>query len=183
MRYSTKIFYSLVFLFPLATGNFNAKAQSYKLDTIVYRGDPAKFINLVFMGDGFQTTQLTTYLENVRKLNNYLFSISPFTEYTNFFNVFAISVPSPESGASHPGTASDESSSGNQPVVSVNTSFNSTFDYAAIHRLLVPQNYSAIYDVLTNNAPYYDEFSCWLIQNIMGSGRILRLVFMLLPLK
>jgi hypothetical protein len=172
-----------VFLFPLATGNFNAKAQSYKLDTIVYRGDPAKFINLVFMGDGFQTTQLTTYLENVRKLNNYLFSISPFTEYTNFFNVFAISVPSPESGASHPGTASDESSSGNQPVVSVNTSFNSTFDYAAIHRLLVPQNYSAIYDVLTNNAPYYDEFSCWLIQNIMGSGRILRLVFMLLPLK
>ena len=157
MRYSTNIFYSLVFSCLLVTGNFNAKAQSFKLDTIVYKGDPAKFINLVFMGDGFQAAELTTYLESVRKLNNYLFSISPFSEYVNFFNVFAISVPSQESGASHPGTASDESTSGNQPVVSVNSSFNSTFDYAAIHRLLVPQNYSAIYDVLANNAPYYDE--------------------------
>src|SRR5688572_16206063 len=157
MTYSTRILKRFVILSLLATGNFTTEAQSYKVDTIVYNGDPARFINLVFMGDGFQTGALDSFLASARNLNNYLFSITPFTQYRNFFNVFAISSPSPESGANHPGTATDESSSGNQPVVSVNTMFNSTFDYAAIHRLLVAQNYSAIFDVITDNAPYYDQ--------------------------
>ena len=141
----------------LIPGVTKLSGQQFKLDTIVFNGDPGKFINLVFLGDGFQAAELPAYLENARKLNDYLFSISPFTEYRNFFNVFAISVASAESGASHPGTATDESSSGNQPIVSVNTTFNSTFDYASIHRLLVPQNYAEIFSVLTNNAPFYDE--------------------------
>ena len=141
----------------LANGLHKTQAQQYKLDTIVFHGDPAKYINLVFLGDGFQTAELNDYLENARKLNNYLFSISPFSEYGNFFNVFAISVASPQSGASHPGTATDEPPAGSHPVVSVNTAFNSTFDYAAIHRLLVPQNNTEIFNVLTNNTPFYDQ--------------------------
>ncbi len=157
MSHSKKIFYRILVFFLFSTGHFYLRAQSFKLDTIVYKGDPAHYINLVFLGDGFQTAQLPSYLENVRKLNNYVFSISPFAEYSNFFNVFAISVPSSESGANHPGTATDESSSGNQPVLSVNTAFNSTFDYAAIHRLLVPQNFAAIYDVLNKSLPFYDQ--------------------------
>jgi len=156
MRYSPKILCCLLILFLFSTGNFSASAQAFKIDTIVYKGDPARFVNLVFLGDGFQTAELRTYLENVRDLNNYVFSISPFAEYKNFFNVFAISVPSPES-ANHPGTATDESTSNNQPVLSVNIAFNSTFDYAAIHRLLVPQNFAAINDVLNNNLPFYDQ--------------------------
>src|SRR4030095_12880833 len=157
MSCSTRILKTFVLIALLATSVTETQAQQYKLDTIIYNGSPDKYINLVFLGDGFQPAELPVYLENTRKLSNYLFSISPFSGYRHFFNVFAINVASPESGASHPGTATDESSSGNQPVVSVSTTFNSTFDYAAIHRLLVPQNYSEVVNVLTNNAPFYDE--------------------------
>ena len=157
MCYSTRILNRCVLLLLLTAGYCNAMAQPYKVDTIVYKGDPAKFINLVFLGDGFRDAELNSYLANVRVLNDYLFSITPFTEYRNFFNVFAVSVASQESGANHPGNATDESSSGNQPVLSVNTAFNSTFDFAAIHRLLVPQNYTAIFDAVGNNTPFYDE--------------------------
>ncbi len=141
----------------LYTSVMEVSAQQYKVDTVVFNGDPGKYINLVFLGDGFQTPELNSFVDNAEKLSDYLFSISPFTEYRKFFNVFAISVPSPESGANHPGTATDESSSNNQPVATVNNAFNSTFDYAAIHRLLVPQNYSEIFNVLANNAPFYNE--------------------------
>ena len=37
------------------------------------------------------------------------------------------------------------------------TYFNSTFDYYNIHRLLVPQDYTAIYNVLSENTPFYDQ--------------------------
>lgn len=157
MNYSNRIVKNFVLIVSLTLAVGTTTAQQYKVDTIVYNGSPDKFINLVFLGDGFRAAELPVYLENARKLSNYLFSISPFSEYSHFFNVFAISVASPESGANHPGTATDESSSSNQPVASVNTTFNSTFDYASIHRLLVPQNYSAVFNAVASNAPFYDE--------------------------
>jgi len=163
MNYSNRIVKNFVLIVSLTLAVRTTTAQQYKVDTIVYNGSPDKFINLVFLGDGFRAAELPVYLENARKLSNYLFSISPFSEYSHFFNVFAISVPSPESGANHPGTATDESSSGNQPVASVNTTFNSTFDYASIHRLLVPQNYSAVFNAVASNAPFLTRYSWWSI--------------------
>ena len=157
----TRIFKSFFiyffYVFPLLTVTSEVKGQVFAIDTIMYNGDPNKLINMVFMSDGFQAAELPDYKTKVQNLSNYLFTISPFSEYKNYFNVFAIRVPSSQSGANHPGTASDESSSGGQPVMSVSTYFNSTFDYFSIHRLLVPQNFSAINTVLVNNFPLYDQ--------------------------
>ena len=135
----------------------DAQAQTFVVDTIQYNGNSNKFINLVFMGDGFQSSELNAYKTNVQNCVNYLFSISPFMEYRNYFNVFAIRVPSVQSGANHPGTASDEGSSSGQPTANVNTYFNSTFDYGSIHRLLVPQSGGEVYTTLANNLPQYDQ--------------------------
>ncbi|HLG36432.1 MAG TPA: M64 family metallopeptidase, partial [Bacteroidia bacterium] len=132
-------------------------AQTFQVDTIWYSGSPDKYINLVFMGDGFQASEFATYALNVQSFTNYLFTTSPFMEYQKYFNVFAINVPSTESGADHPRTASDCPSATSQPVLFVNTYFNSTFDYGSIHRLLVPTNGSAINTVLLNNFPQYDQ--------------------------
>lgn len=133
------------------------QAQVFSVDTVLYNGSSSKLINLVFMGDGFQGSEMNSYIDNVRTVSNYLLNTSPFAEYKNYFNVFAISVPSSQSGANHPGTASDESSSGGQPALTVNTYFNSTFDYSSIHRLLVPRNYTALNNVLFTNFPFYDQ--------------------------
>ncbi len=131
-------------------------AQPFAVDTMMYNGDPAKFINIVYLGDGFRDEELAAYLDNVYVLTDYLFSRSPFREYIAYFNVFAISVPSAESGTTHPGTATDV----NEPVfpvAHVHTYFSSSFDRNSIHRLLVPQNFSAVNSVLINHFPQYDQ--------------------------
>ena len=155
-RMFKSIFIYFFYLFPVLTVTSEIKAQVFVVDTILYNGDPNKFINMVFMSDGFQEAELSDYKTKVQNLSNYLFTIPPFSEYKNYFNVFAIRVPSLQSGADHPGTASDEVPGG-QPVLLVSTYFNSTFDFGSIHRLLVPQNSSAINAVLVNNFPLYDQ--------------------------
>lgn len=131
-------------------------AQVYPVDTLQYQGAGSQFINLVFLGDGFQTSEAEAYNTAARQLTNYLFSVSPFMEYRNYFNVFAIRVPSVQSGADHPGNAYDEGS-GTQPVLTVNTYFSSTFDYGGIHRLLVPTDYTSVNNVLLANFPLYHQ--------------------------
>lgn len=132
------------------------RAQLYDVDTLLYHGDVTRFINFVILSDGYRNTQLDTFVENAQTVSDYLFSISPFAEYKSYFNVFAIKVPSPESGADHPATATDVTEPV-IPVAMVNNNFNSTFDYFNIHRLLVPQNYQAINSALLNNMQHYDQ--------------------------
>lgn len=62
-----------------------------------------------------------------------------------------------ESGAKHPGNASDEATSGGQPIANPDNIFQSTFDYSLIHRLLVPQNTGLINTILANNLPDFDQ--------------------------
>jgi len=133
------------------------RAQVFQVDTVVYNGDPGKFINFVFLGDGYPEQELDGYARDVRNMSNYLFSVPPFREYRNYFNVFAIRVPSAESGASHPLTAPDCPSPGVHPQVTVNTYFGSRFDVSSIHRLLVAQNTSAINAVTLANFPGFDQ--------------------------
>ena len=131
-------------------------AQVFQVDTILYNGNPSRFINFVFLGDGFQSTEFASYASSVQASTNYLFSISPFAEYKNYFNVFSIQVPSVQSGADHPGTATDVSEPAH-PVLTVNTYFNSTFDVSSIHRLLVANNSAAINNVVITNFPQFDQ--------------------------
>jgi hypothetical protein len=148
-----KLFVFVLGCFPCS----NIHAQAFLIDTIQFHGNQGNFINMVFLGDGFPALAMANYKTNVTNLSNYLFNTSPFSEYRNHFNVFAIRVPSTDAGANHPATAGDEASSGGQPALTVNTYFNSTFDLYGIHRLLYAQNSSAIYTTLFNNFPLYDQ--------------------------
>ena len=132
-------------------------SQTFDIDTIKYSGDVNKRINIVLLADGYQTAELDQFIIDVNNFISGLFLEQPYKEYENYFNVFAIKVPSNESGASHPGTATDVvEANQNHPVISVDNYFGSTFDYAGIHRLLVATNTSSIYTVLGNNFPLYD---------------------------
>ena len=131
------------------------KAQTFKIDTLRYNGDINKRINIVLLGDGYTATEQTKFITDVTKISNYILNLSPYKQYQNYFNVFAIEIIATESGVSHPGTATDVT----EPVIpvsKVNNYFNTSFDSYSIHRLIVANNTSAINAVLAKNFPNYD---------------------------
>ncbi|MBH8557510.1 M64 family metallopeptidase [Hymenobacter negativus] len=131
-----------------------SRAQTFPVDTLVKTGPLAKRINLVFISDGYQASEMALFRTRATAVINSLFAQSPFLEYRPYFNVFAIEVPSAQSGSTHPRTAAD---CGTTAAFSASTYFNSTFDYGGIHRLLVPQANAAVGTVLANNFPRYDQ--------------------------
>lgn len=131
-------------------------AQPFPVDTILWNGNSEDHINLVYLGDGYQESELPAYLQAVQNFTDELFSQTPFMQYKPYFNVLAIKVPSLESGASHPGTATDVTEP-LHPVSTVNNYFGSTFDAFGIHRLLVAQNSGAIFTALATSFPQYDQ--------------------------
>lgn len=131
-------------------------AQTFDVDTILYNGDDEKLINIVIISDGYQEYEISNFVTDATNFSNALFSEVPYSNYSSFFNVFIIKVPSNESGANHPGTASDVNEP-SHPVQVVDNYFGSSFDSYNIHRLLVPSETWLIYSVLADNFPSYDQ--------------------------
>ena len=136
-----------------------AFAQVFDVQAIKSSGADAKRINLVIMGDGYTSGELTQFETDATAFMNELFSQSPYAEYENYFNVYIIKVISNESGASHPGTAGDEPGPPDPvvPVLTVDNYFGTAYDSFGIHRLLYTPNDALISTVLMNNFPLYDQ--------------------------
>jgi hypothetical protein len=133
------------------------RAQVFPVDTLLYSGDIGKFINLVIISDGYMENEIAKFHTDAASFESSFFSETPFNNYVNYFNVFTIDVPSPESGAKHPGTAPDCGNANPPvPIADPDNYFGSTFDYAAIHRLVVPLYSWEVTDVLATNFPQYD---------------------------
>ncbi len=143
-------------------------AQVFDVETIKNSGDNDKRINLVILSEGYQASELAQFKTDATNFVSAMFNESPFKQYTNYFNVHIIKVPSNESGADHPGTSIEplESSiSPSVPIKTVDTYFNATYDSFGKHRLLYYEidGFSAnntqakIMDVLATNFPTYDQ--------------------------
>ena len=145
----------ITFLLTLMLSNL-ITAQTFDVETIYNSGPNDKRLNIVILGDGYKESELSKFILDAKGFANQLFSESPYSDYKNYFNVYAIKVPSKESGANHPGTAKDVTEP-DIPVLVVDNYFGSAFDAYDIHRLLVPTNYIAINNVLANNFPAYDQ--------------------------
>lgn len=134
----------------------NTLAQQFDKDTILYNGNSNKYINLVLLSDGYTAEELSKFVTDATKFTTAFFNEKPYLNYKNYFNVFVIKVPSNESGASHPGTATDVTEPAH-PVITVDNYFGSAFDSYNIHRLLVATKTSVIANVLATNFPEYDQ--------------------------
>ena len=145
------------------------RGQTFPVETIKNNGSKDKRINLVFLGDGYQSTELAQYLIDVNTVIAGMFNQTPFKEYEKYFNVYAIKVPSIESGAKHPGTATDVTEPAT-PVTNPNNYFGSQFDISNIHRLLLPLNGSTVNSTLTNNFPDYDQIFVMVNSNVYGGS-------------
>lgn len=140
----------------LLSGICAGYAQVFPVTTLQDNGDINKRINFAYLAEGYTSGELGTFITDATAMNNNVFSQVPFSNYVNFFNAYAVEVPSAQSGTDHPGTATDVTEP-SHPTQSVNTYFNSTFDYFDIHRLLVATNSGAIANVLASNVPQFDQ--------------------------
>ncbi len=146
-----------IFIFILLIFNTISKSQVFPVTTILDNGNANNRVKMVFMSDGYTAGQLVNFNTNVTDFKNNILGQSPYSNYAKLFNFYAIQVPSVQTGANHPGNASDENTSGNQPITTANNYFGGTFDYASIHRLVVCTNSTAINGVLADNFPSYNQ--------------------------
>lgn len=128
--------------------------QVFDTEPIHQSGTLESRINLVILSDGYTEGELDQFILDATSFSDALFTETPYKEYKNYFNIFAVKVPSAQSGASHPGTATDVTEP-QHPVSQVDNYFGSTFDAYSIHRLLV-SNSSKVTTTLANNFPLYD---------------------------
>ncbi|MET8850627.1 M64 family metallopeptidase [Amycolatopsis sp. NPDC004625] len=61
-------------------------------------GPVAQRFNLVVLGDGYTAAERPKFLADVERHVSTLWSLEPFKSYRSYFNVYAVSIPSPESG-------------------------------------------------------------------------------------
>lgn len=151
---------SLLLAIPLCTGV--AFAQKFKIDTISLGGSSSNRINIAILGDGYTSAQQTKFLSDANNFKTQLFATSPYKEYKNYINLFAVEVISNQSGATHKGVSSDNACiAAGVPVASVDNYFGSAFDASinggGYHRLLVSTKTSAIVNVLAANVPGYHQ--------------------------
>jgi hypothetical protein len=87
--------------------------------TLTSTGSPSNRVNIVFLAEGYRTNDYAQFLVDATNAANILLTNQPYAEYRSYFNVYAITVPSVQSGSDHPANS-----------ISNNTYFNSTFDTA-----------------------------------------------------
>ena len=133
----------------------NTEREIFPVTDIMVNGDNSSRVNIVFLGDGYKQNQMNDYISDVQDVSSALFNTAPYSNYINYFNVYAIEVPSEDSGTDHPGTAPD-CGGYNNDVFYADTYFDSSFDLYNIHRLLYIQDQSAAFDVLADNMPDWD---------------------------
>eukprot|EP01062_Namystynia_karyoxenos_P011775 TRINITY_DN1422_c2_g1_i1.p1 TRINITY_DN1422_c2_g1~~TRINITY_DN1422_c2_g1_i1.p1 ORF type:complete len:602 (+),score=174.55 TRINITY_DN1422_c2_g1_i1:80-1885(+) len=78
---------------PGAAGRSDAEVR-----LITGGGDSANRIDVVFMGDGYTLAERGRFFEDMQRLNDDMFADTTFRSYLPVFNIWAVHVPSPESG-------------------------------------------------------------------------------------
>jgi hypothetical protein len=105
----------------------NSSAQT--LTTMVSNGASSNRVDMVFIGDGYQASELsTTYVSHVNGTISYFFNnplSSPFGRYQNFFNIHRVNIASNQSGADDPVNG-----------VFVDTALDATYNTGGVDRCL-----------------------------------------------
>lgn len=66
------------------------------------KGDPARKVDLLILGDGYAAAEMSKYRDDVIRHAEALFAAEPFKSRRDDFNVWAIDLPSQESGITRP---------------------------------------------------------------------------------
>lgn len=111
------------------------QVPDYEFKSILKHGDPAHKVDLVFLPEGYTKEEMGKFMHDVSRMTGILFAAEPFSQHKSDFNVYAVKVPSLESGTDIPGERTYR-----------NTAFNSTFYTFDVSRYLTTTAMKSIQD-------------------------------------
>ena len=121
---------------------------------IRHSGDSAHKVDLLLLGDGYTAAEMGKFEQRARALADRLFSVSPFKERANDFNVWALAVPTPESGVSRPSTGIHHASStGARYDIFGSERYILTLDNRAFREIAQYASYDAV-EIMVNGQTY-----------------------------
>ena len=135
----------------------NEKPFLFDVDTLLYSGKTSVKIDLVILSEGYLQSEMEKFSADARRLTDSLFKAAPFCNYIARFNVFAVKVPSMESGTDVPGN-----------MIYKNTAFNSHFYTFDSPRYLTTNDLQAVYDALDGIA--WDQIYLLVNSDRYGGG-------------
>lgn len=121
-------------------------------------------VDLLVIGDGYTAADMKKFAADARRLADHLFTVSPFKERAADFNVWAMAVPTPQSGVSRPSTGVQHASSlGARYDIFGSERYVLTLDNRALRDIAQYAPYEFI-EILVNNDTYggggiYGQFS------------------------
>lgn len=124
---------------------------------------PSK-VDLLVLGDGYTAAEMKKFEADARRLADYLFTVSPFKERANDFNVWGLAVPTAKSGVTRPSTGVHNASAlGTRYDIFGSERYVLTLDNRALRDIAQHAPYEFI-EILINNETYggggiYGQFS------------------------
>jgi len=114
-------------------------AKSYR---IYYSGDYSQKVDLVILAEGYCKKEKKKFLNDAKKTVDFLFATRPYNKFEDRFNVYAVFIPSEDSGTDYP-----------HLNIFKNTVLNSSYNTFGSERYLTTQSYFAVRD-MASNVPY-----------------------------
>lgn len=117
-------------------------------------GPSPQKVDLLILGDGYTQQDMKKFEADARRLSQHLFTVSPFKERANDFNVWAMAVPTGESGISRPSTGVHHASPlGTRYDIFGSERYVLTLDNRALRDIAQHAPYEFI-EILVNNETY-----------------------------
>jgi hypothetical protein len=113
----------------------NEHTPSVDFEEVIKNGNPANKVDLVFLPEGYKQQEMGKFMDDVARMADILFAAEPFASHKSDFNVYAVKVPSVQSGTDIPGER-----------IYRNTVFNSTFYTFDVSRYLTTTDMKSIHD-------------------------------------
>jgi len=117
-------------------------------------GPSPRKVDLLILGDGYTRADMKKFEADARRLSAHLFEVSPFKERAGDFNVWAMAVPTQESGISRPSTGVHHASAlGTRYDIFGSERYVLTLDNRALRDIAQYAPYEFI-EILVNNDTY-----------------------------
>jgi hypothetical protein len=117
-------------------------------------GPSPQKVDLLILGDGYTQKDMKKFEQDARRLSKHLFEVSPFRERAIDFNVWAMAVPTQESGITRPSTGVHHASAlGTRYDIFGSERYVLTLDNRALRDIAQHAPYEFI-EILVNNDTY-----------------------------
>jgi hypothetical protein len=110
---------------------------SFPIDTIQFSGSSSEKIDIVLLSEGYKLDELGKFSADARRMVDTLLNSMPFKIYRDRFNLYAVKVPSEESGSDMP-----------DKKIFKNTAFNTTWDTFESERYLTTSDLKSVCDAV-----------------------------------